>query len=69
MLVYIYSYVTAAIGLGSIAAFCWWAGRPNRMRNGEDDARAFFDEHGHWPDEDPSMADVHAGRAARRGSA
>jgi hypothetical protein len=29
------------------------------MRNGdkdrhqEDDARAFFDEHGHWPDEDP----------------
>jgi hypothetical protein len=25
-------------------------------RDEEEAARAFFDEHGHWPDEDPSMA-------------
>jgi hypothetical protein len=27
--------------------------RPDRQRHGEDQARAFFDEHGHWPDEAP----------------
>jgi hypothetical protein len=25
----------------------------NRDREREEDARAYFDEHGHWPDEDP----------------
>ena len=29
----------------------------NDERADEDDARRFFDEHGHWPDEDPSEAD------------
>ena len=29
----------------------------NDDRADEDDARQFFDEHGHWPDEDPSEAD------------
>ena len=28
----------------------------NDDRADEDDARKFFDEHGHWPDEDPSEA-------------
>jgi hypothetical protein len=28
-------------------------GDETRMKK-EEDARAFFDEHGHWPDEDPS---------------
>jgi hypothetical protein len=27
--------------------------RPDVQRQREDDARAFFDEHGHWPDETP----------------
>ena len=27
--------------------------RPDLQRQREDDARAFFDEHGHWPDEPP----------------
>lgn len=53
MLNTIWSYVTAVLGLLSIAALIWWAGRPNRMRESEDDARAFFDAHGHWPDEPP----------------
>jgi len=30
----------------------------------EDDARAFFDEHGHWPDEDPADARARAERGA-----
>jgi len=29
----------------------------------EDDARAFFDEHGHWPDETPADAEARARRA------
>ena len=29
----------------------------------EDDARDFFDEHGHWPDETPAEADARARRA------
>jgi hypothetical protein len=27
--------------------------RPDLQRQREDEARAFFDEHGHWPDEAP----------------
>lgn len=34
--------------------------RRDEPRYAEDDARAFFDEHGHWPDETPADA------AARR---
>ena len=30
----------------------------------EDDAREFFDAHGHWPDETPGDADARARRAA-----
>ena len=26
------------------------------FRDSEEEARRFFDEHGHWPDEDPSRA-------------
>ena len=29
----------------------WLAAHPNKERYDEDDARAFFDEHGRWPDE------------------
>ncbi len=52
----IWSYVTAAIGLASVAWLAWWAGRPNKAREGEQSDRDFFDAHGHWPDEDPSAA-------------
>lgn len=46
------SYVTAALGLGSIAWLAWWASRPNRARESESAAREYFDQHGRWPDED-----------------
>lgn len=33
-------------------------------RYDEDDARTFFDEHGHWPDETPAEAEARRRRAA-----
>jgi hypothetical protein len=41
-------------------------------RFAEDDARTFFDEHGHWPDETPDEAAArarHAAEAERRARA
>lgn len=35
-------------------------------RTDEDDARRFFDEHGHWPDEPPRPADRVAHKVAPR---
>jgi hypothetical protein len=42
-----------AIGGGvlSLAALIWVAARGDPAREEEDAARAFFDVHGHWPDE------------------
>jgi hypothetical protein len=34
-------------------------------RRGEDDARAFFDEHGHWPDQTPAEAEAERAELAR----
>ena len=46
--------------LGGFAGIAWlirtiFTGNDERAE--EDAARRFFDEHGHWPDEDPSVAD------------
>jgi hypothetical protein len=43
--------IAVAAGVGGIAGLLWiaWRGDPERAQ--EDDARAFFDRHGHWPDE------------------
>ena len=34
-------------------------------RRSEDDARAFYDEHGHWPDQTPEEAEVERRELAR----
>ena len=34
----------------------WIARRPDQNRAEEDEARAFFDLHGRWPDEPPEAA-------------
>jgi hypothetical protein len=34
-------------------------------RKGEDEARAFFDEHGHWPDQTPEEAEAERAELAR----
>jgi hypothetical protein len=36
----------------------------DKERFEEDDARTYFDEHGHWPDETPDVAAERAERAA-----
>ncbi|HSD81326.1 MAG TPA: hypothetical protein VLB47_11710 [Solirubrobacteraceae bacterium] len=43
----------AAVILGFVAlvGLVVVVGRPDRQREREDAARAFFDAHGHWPDE------------------
>jgi hypothetical protein len=38
----------------TFAGFVWVVRRPNREREAEDAARAFFDRHGRWPDEPAS---------------
>jgi uncharacterized protein YneF (UPF0154 family) len=38
--------------------------RRDEPRYAEDDARAFFERHGHWPDEDPAEARARAERGA-----
>ena len=45
--------------VGAFAAIGWFVktmlkGDPERHE--EEAARAFFDQHGHWPDEDPGAA-------------
>jgi hypothetical protein len=34
-------------------------------RRDEDDARAFYDEHGHWPDQSPEEAEAERAELAR----
>jgi hypothetical protein len=48
-------------GVGAIVAMVWVAMNGHRERDSEDAARAYFDHHGHWPDEEP-------GPTAGRGS-
>jgi hypothetical protein len=49
----IWSIIAALGGLGVVGGvfYYWFAGHDDRQR--EEDARAFFDEHGYWPDEAP----------------
>jgi hypothetical protein len=51
MVVAISNIVAAVAGIGLIGALIWLAARPDRDREAEDAARAYFDAHGHWPDE------------------
>lgn len=39
--------------LGAIVWFIWFVRRNPSDRQDETSARAFFDRHGHWPDEPP----------------
>ena len=38
--------------IGSIVALVWIAAKGHSDRQAEDDAREFYDRHGHWPDEE-----------------
>lgn len=47
---------TFVVAVSAVVWYAWFIRSDNEQRHEEDAARAFFDEHGHWPDEDPSMA-------------
>jgi hypothetical protein len=53
-----------AVDIISILAAFAVTGWFDAERYGEDDARDFFDEHGHWPDEDPADAEAQRRRSA-----
>ncbi len=52
----IYDYISLGLAFGAIGWLGWFVLKPNTDRADEDVARAFYDEHGHWPDEDPAEA-------------
>jgi len=57
------SYIAGAFGFAALGYLVYLAARPDRERHDEDDARAFFDDHGRWPDE-PEDAAVPSGSYA-----
>lgn len=62
----ILDWVSIAAAFGVTGWFMWIVLSEKRddPRHEEDDARTFFDEHGHWPDEDPRRAEALAARGA-----
>ena len=49
-------WVTVALALASIPVLVLVIRTGHGARHEEDDARAFFDEHGRWPDEPPEAS-------------
>ena len=47
-----YDVAAFAVAVLAVLWFVFMIARGNPRRHEEDDARAFFDRHGHWPDED-----------------
>jgi hypothetical protein len=48
--------ISIVLAFASIAWFMWFVTRPHNARKTEDKARAFYDRHGYWPDEEPPKA-------------
>ncbi len=46
-------WISVALAIASIPALILVIRTGHRERHEEDAARAYFDEHGHWPDEKP----------------
>jgi hypothetical protein len=44
-------WITVGLAIASIPALILVIRTGNAARHSEDDARAYFDEHGRWPDE------------------
>jgi hypothetical protein len=57
----IFICVAGVVGIGWIV---WLMRNGDRDRHDEDAARAFFDEHGHWPDETLEEAQAERARLA-----
>jgi hypothetical protein len=50
----IWSAIAVAGGFGTIAVIVWFLVTGRNDRDDDEEARRYFDEHGHWPDEMPS---------------
>jgi nitrogen fixation-related uncharacterized protein len=59
-----YGIAICVAGVVGIAWILWVMRHGDRDRYDEDAARAFFDEHGHWPDETPEDAEAERARIA-----
>jgi hypothetical protein len=62
----IFVCVAAVVG---IAWILWVIRHGDSDRYDEDAARAYFDEHGHWPDETPEEAEAERRRLAAAAAA
>ncbi|WP_205697106.1 hypothetical protein [Conexibacter sp. SYSU D00693] len=60
-----FSILTLVVGVVGIAGIMWAFRNGDRDRVHEDDARTFYEEHGHWPDETPEQAAAERARLAR----
>lgn len=50
------NYIAVVLGVVALGYLVWLAAHPDKERHQETDDRAFFDEHGRWPDEPESAA-------------
>jgi hypothetical protein len=53
----IYGIAITVVGLLGIGYILWVIRNGDADRYAEDDAREFFERHGHWPDETPEEAE------------
>ena len=51
-----FSIITLVAGLIGIGIILWAVKTGEADRDSEDDARAFLEAHGHWPDQTPEEA-------------
>ncbi len=49
----VFSIVVIALSVLAVLSLFWVIASGQGERNAEDEAREFFDRHGHWPDEEP----------------
>jgi hypothetical protein len=52
-----YGIVICVIGFAGIAWILWTIRDGDAERYAEDEARQFFERHGHWPDQTPEEAE------------
>ena len=60
----VFAYLILAIGIVGFY-FIFRVLRTFDPRGAEDDARAYYDEHGHWPDQTPAEAETERRELAR----
>lgn len=52
----VYSIVILVVGILGLGVILWAVKTGHADRHAEDDARAFYEEHGRWPDQTPEEA-------------